>query len=90
MQRLHAIVVGRVQGVGFRYFVKRQAESLSLTGWLRNLSEGQVEMIAEGCPDAINKLLGLISLGPSGAIVIEVTQNRSRGTGEFTDFRIDV
>jgi len=90
IERLHAIVVGRVQGVGFRYFVKQQAESLSLTGWVRNLPEGQVEVIAEGSPEAIDKLKGWISLGPAGAIVIEVTQSLSAGTGEFADFRIDV
>ncbi len=87
-ERLHALVVGQVQGVGFRYFVKRQADSLALTGWVRNLADGPVEVIAEGAPEAIDKLVGSLTFGPPGAIVIEVTQNRSPGTGEFKEFQI--
>jgi len=46
--RLHAFVKGRVQGVGFRYFVLQSVEGLDLTGWVRNLYDGLVEVVAEG------------------------------------------
>ena len=89
IDRLHAIIIGQVQGVGFRYFVKHQAESLAVKGWVRNLPEGQVEVMAEGLPGSIDQLIRSISLGPPGAIVIEVTQTRSQGTGEFINFIVD-
>jgi acylphosphatase len=89
IQRLHALVIGQVQGVGFRYFVRRQAEALSLTGFVRNLPEGQVEVVAEGNPDHLDQLLKLLELGPSGAVVFEVKINMDASTGEFNDFRID-
>jgi acylphosphatase len=89
IERLHAIVIGRVQGVGYRYFVQRHAVLLSLTGWVRNLPEGNVEITAEGSSEAIDKLCGLLSLGPAGAIVIEVKQDRNEGSGEFNEFRIE-
>ena len=50
---LHAIVSGRVQGVGFRYWVKEEAEALGLKGWVRNLRDGSVEVEAEGEEDAL-------------------------------------
>jgi hypothetical protein len=48
MHRLHAVVHGRVQGVGFRYFVMREARALGLSGWVRNQADGSVEVEAEG------------------------------------------
>jgi acylphosphatase len=90
MDRLQATVIGQVQGVGFRYFVKRYAESLSLTGFVRNLPEGQVEVVAEGAPDALDQLTKLLSIGPSGAVVYDVIIQRSPGTGEFPTFIIVV
>jgi acylphosphatase len=88
-ERLHAIITGRVQGVGFRFYVKHQADKLELTGCVRNLPEGQVEVIAEGLPKRIDQLLNYLWLGPSGAVVIDVIQNRNNAIGGYTDFRID-
>ncbi|MFN4244944.1 MAG: acylphosphatase [Brevinematia bacterium] len=72
MQKLHATVYGRVQGVGFRYFVQRNAEKLGIKGWVRNKSDGSVEILAYGEEEKISKLLSLINQGPSLSYVTDV------------------
>ncbi len=88
--RIHAVVQGRVQGVGFRAFVQREAIALGLNGTVRNLYFGgqQVEVVAEGPEDALNRLLDQLRAGPrlSGVDRVDVTWETPRG--EFTDFRI--
>jgi acylphosphatase len=88
MERIHVIVTGQVQGIGFRYFVKRQSEALCLTGFVRNLPEGQVEVVAEGSVDKLNQLIKLLEIGPSGALVIDLNMDMEAATGEFRDFQI--
>jgi acylphosphatase len=88
MDRLHATVVGQVQGVGFRYYVKRHADLLGITGYVRNLPEGQLDVMAEGNPEALDQLTKLLELGPSGAVVFDIVIDRGPGTGEFPDFAI--
>ncbi|MBN2677636.1 MAG: acylphosphatase [Calditrichaeota bacterium] len=87
--QLHVLVSGRVQGVGFRFFVKYQADRLNLTGYVRNMPEGQVEVLAEGLPKDLDQLLTLIWMGPSGALVVDVIQNRCRASGKYHDFEIE-
>jgi acylphosphatase len=67
--RLHVRVVGRVQGVGFRYFVREAARSLGLAGWVRNADDGSVEVEAEGAPADVERLRQLLADGPPGARV---------------------
>ena len=69
---LHAIVHGRVQGVGFRFFVQRQADAHGLNGWVRNLAGGSVEVLAEGPQRSLDALLGDLRSGPRMAIVERV------------------
>lgn len=71
-QELHAIVQGRVQGVGFRYFVIEKALSLGLRGYTRNTGTGHVEVLAQGTRPALEKLLALLRRGPAAADVEEV------------------
>lgn len=59
------VVSGRVQGVGFRYFVRRQAEALGLAGWVRNLPDGRVEAFIEGPPAQLEQMETLLGEGPS-------------------------
>ena len=59
-QRLNANVRGRVQGVGFRFFVLQQAVAMGLTGWVRNTSEGMVEVVAEGGSASLEELLAVL------------------------------
>jgi acylphosphatase len=67
-------VVGRVQGVGFRYFTQRQATRLGMVGFVRNLSNGDVEIDVAGSVSDMQTFLVLIQKGPSGARVQEVTE----------------
>ncbi len=66
------VVRGRVQGVGFRYFVIREASRLSLTGWTRNLPDGGVEVLASGEDAALDALHRRLGEGPPAARVTEV------------------
>ena len=63
-QQLRWLVSGRVQGVGFRWFVLRHAERLGLAGWARNLSDGRVEVVAAGPPAALAELEAALREGP--------------------------
>lgn len=87
-QRLHAIISGRVQGVGFRAFVQNNAASLGLNGWVRNRPEGTVEVTAEGPRADLEKLLRALHRGPGTASVHEVEVNWKQATGEFERFRV--
>ena len=64
-KQFHARVSGRVQGVGFRFFVEREATRLGARGWVRNLADGQVEMVACGPKDKLDQLLRRVREGPS-------------------------
>ena len=86
--RLNAIVFGRVQGVGFRFFVLQQAVAMGLTGWVRNTSEGMVEVVAEGDSASLEELLAALREGPDAAYVRDVKYHFSPATGEFRDFDI--
>jgi len=66
---LHVQVRGRVQGVGFRWFVREAAHRLGLTGWVRNLPDGSVEVVAEGDDVSIASFRASLLEGPSGAAV---------------------
>jgi acylphosphatase len=72
MEIIHLEVHGRVQGVGFRWFVVEQANELSLSGWVRNRHDGKVEIAAGGAPDALAKLEAAVKKGPRGARVEEI------------------
>ncbi len=89
-QRLHAIVEGRVQGVGFRYFVLDKANALGLTGWVRNHYSGEVEVCAEGSPHELGQLLSALRQGPRSAFVSDVKVRWSDASGEFERFIVAV
>ena len=82
------IVSGRVQGVGFRWFVMRQAKSLDITGWVRNLPDGSVEAWAEGREENLDSLEDLLKKGPSGSLVKNVQTRSVTGSGRYHDFDI--
>ena len=86
--RLHAIIEGRVQGVGFRYFVLEVAELLGLYGWVRNRWDDTVEVLAEGERPVLEKLLDALGRGPRGANVTAVKADWEKPTGEFHNFRV--
>lgn len=87
ISRLHAIVSGRVQGVNFRYYTTHEAQRLKLTGWVRNNSDGTVEVMAEGASDQLKEMLAFLRIGSPAAEVKDVTEEWQDATGEFKDFR---
>lgn len=87
-KRLHAVVEGRVQGVGFRNFVVVEALKLGLTGWVRNIYDGSVEVTAEGPRQTLDQFLQTLLMGPRHANVTDVRQDWQDASGEFTSFRV--
>ncbi len=88
MPHLTAIVKGRVQGVGYRYFVYDIAQQLGLKGFVRNLRSGDVEVQAEGPEEALQKLIKALWRGPAFAQVIDVQTQMSEKEQGFTEFQI--
>ena len=86
--RAHIFVSGRVQGVFFRNHTQRWAASLSLKGWVRNLSDGRVESVVEGDKERIETLIARVKEGPPMAIVADAVVTWEDFQGEFSDFRI--
>jgi acylphosphatase len=82
------IVSGRVQGVGFRYTARDEAQDLGLKGWVRNRPSGEVEIMAEGREDVLKMLAAWAHLGPPAAHVSRVHEEWSEYSGQFADFRI--
>ena len=87
-QRLTAVVSGRVQGVGFRRYVRGWARKLDLTGWVRNEPDGSVRLVAEGETAALDRLTRLLWGGPPPASVTAVGVERGEATGTFDRFEV--
>ncbi|PHS33024.1 MAG: acylphosphatase [Methylophaga sp.] len=88
IEQYHFIISGRVQGVGYRYSSCHYAQSLALLGWVKNCSDGKVEMIAEGDNISLEQLLTWLKKGPRFAKVNKVEVQQLPATGEFTEFSI--
>lgn len=86
--RAHIIVTGLVQGVGFRYFIYRKAVELGLKGFVRNLYDGNVEIVVEGEKDMIHILIDFAKVGPRMAYVKDVKVEWEEDKNEFNDFQI--
>jgi len=87
----HYLVKGRVQGVGFRWFVHREAAALELKGWVRNTEEGHVEVVASGNPESLAELAHALRRGSRGSRVDAVIENElhEKESEELGPFRID-
>jgi acylphosphatase len=91
MKRLHAIVSGKVQGVGFREFVRHEAASRGLGGWVRNGDDGRsLELVAEGDDRALDELLRRLYDGPRFAGIDSVDFNYSDAGGGFSRFSVEM
>jgi acylphosphatase len=86
--RLHVVVSGSVQGVGFRQYVLRHANRLSVHGWVRNRWDRKVELIAEGTRQELQLLLERITEGPPASSVRNVDAEWTQPTGEFHSFEV--
>ena len=87
-KRVHLVIRGRVQGVFFRAATQREARRLGVTGWVKNRTDGNVEVLAEGDEDAVKELSLWANHGPSAARVDQVDVRWRGYTGEFPDFSI--
>jgi acylphosphatase len=90
LKRVHVLVRGRVQNVGFRAFALRHAQESGLNGWVRNLpNEQQLEMEVQGDEDAVTKLVALLRYGPVGARVKDMqVEPRTVTVQERSGFRV--
>ena len=86
--RLRLRVLGDVQGVGFRYFVQRQAEAAGLKGWVRNQPDGSVECVVEGPRQQLEQLLERVREGPRGAGVDDVQAEWQEPQGDLPGFQV--
>ena len=89
LERLSATVTGRVQGVGFRWWVRSAADRIGLTGWVMNgADERSVELVAEGPAASLDQFEQLLRRGPPGAVVDKVEARRSPASGSYNRFQI--
>jgi acylphosphatase len=88
---LHFLVQGRVQGVGFRWFVQREASELDLRGWVRNTEEGEVEVVASGSAADLAELRASLRRGPRGSRVDHLVEHYldEAEAADLSSFRID-
>jgi len=89
MDRVHLIVQGHVQGVGFRYHTQVQANQFGLTGYVKNLPDGTVEIVAEGETPNVNQFLDWVKHGPPAAQVKQVDIHYGEANGSFSQFTIE-
>lgn len=82
------VVQGTVQGIFFRQFVKEHADELKLRGFVRNLENGDVEVLAEGEDEALKRLAGFLRKGPSHAQIRDVKVEERKWEGDFEEFKI--
>jgi acylphosphatase len=85
-KRVHVVVYGRVQGVFFRDFTRKEAERLCLKGWIRNCCDGTVEAVIEGNADNVAEMLHWLHHGPPAARVDEVVIRQEQPVGSEVSF----
>lgn len=88
LRRVHVFVSGKVQGVGFRDFTNAKASGLGLSGWVMNLPDGRVELVAEGGEAALEKLIDAVARGPAAAKVDKIERKEEDYSGEFKQFEV--
>lgn len=86
--RVHIVIYGIVQGVGYRYSTYRKALQLGITGWVRNKNDGSVEAVFEGAREKLEEMLSWCREGPSGAYVSEIKVQWEEGDERYNNFEI--
>lgn len=86
--RVHLLISGKVQGVFFRASTRKVANEIGVTGWVRNVPNGMVEVVAEGRKNQLDRLIEFCKKGPEGAKVEDIEINWEKYKGEFKDFEI--
>jgi acylphosphatase len=87
--RVHIVVLGKVQGVFFRDYVKKEADKMQLTGWVKNTADGAVEIVAEGDKSCLRQLIILCEKGNPLSTVTNVDYDWKEYSGKFNDFYIN-
>jgi acylphosphatase len=85
---MHVTISGFVQGVGFRYFVLRNAQALGITGWTRNCPDGRVEVVAQGREDDLRILLEDLRKGPMRSAVSDIRVTWEQQDSQYNSFEI--
>ena len=80
------LISGRVQGVGFRFYMERKAREHGVAGWVRNRRDGSVEAMVQGSAEAVEAMIAWARRGPLSAVVAELTI--TNGSGEYTEFKM--
>lgn len=88
MKQAKLVISGRVQGVFFREFIKKSARRLKLTGFVRNLPDGNIEVMAEGSEEELNKFIAECRKGPLLAHVENIDVDYAEPEGEFDNFYV--
>lgn len=88
IKHYHLLISGRVQGVSYRFNAWQQAKQLELTGWVRNLPDGRVEMHIEGDEARLDNMIKWAQTGPRFATVTDITINEKAISNEYSDFEI--
>jgi acylphosphatase len=81
-------ISGRVQGVGFRYFVHKKAEALNIKGWVKNTPRGSVEVMAQGDETDVETFIDYLRTGPSMARVTNLSKNQMPELENFNRFEV--
>jgi len=82
----HLAISGRVQGVGYRFYMQRKARELGLTGWVRNRHDGSVEAMIQGSPEGVEAMTAWARRGPPSAAVTDV--RIAEGSGDYSGFEV--
>ncbi len=86
--RKHLYISGRVQGVGFRAYTRRKASQEGVTGWVRNLADGRVEVVLSGARENVGLVINSLRSGPSLARVEDIKIEDEEYQGDFTHFSV--
>lgn len=88
VKSVNMIIKGRVQGVSFRAWTEAEAKKLNISGWVKNLDNGDVEIVAEGNETNLHKFINLCKHGPGAARVENIQIKWEKFSGEFSDFEV--
>ena len=88
LKRVELLISGMVQGVGFRYYTYQRAQRLHLTGWVRNLPDGRVQVLAEGERGILEELISELKTGPNFAVIQDIDMTWSEPTGQYSSFDV--
>jgi acylphosphatase len=88
VKSVYLVITGRVQGVGFRYFAEHKAVEFNISGWVKNTSDGKVEIEATGEPENIKSFIDWMKIGPARAIIKTFSASEITPTRTFTNFTI--